>query len=664
MEIPPPEQEGRFLVKPSFREGFLMKEVEILAEVERLPKDKLYSLGGTGFAFLAEGESFGFKPSSVSLEGLVREIDGNLFVNRPVSSMVFQLEDGQWKNMSAFVEIEGFDEITLEALTEPKSVSLRFLDVDEELHELSGVSKMVEIGFREGEGRIVMKRILLPEAYTEMVDEFLNEPMIFVGSKMSEVFVEGWDLLNVGEMDEEWNEKVRSHLLENNRDMSKRIEYWMEEDKKFLEWDGEVMWAGLLYDESGIEGFLMEEANLALLKPGEAIVTYYAHGSGAMSAATEGEMPEKDQVADVQIMGKNGKIYQGAVEGKSGEIGDLVDGLLREMREENGLSLEMGRVVESWSVEPKMLPLVFGGVVGMGEASLPVSLATVVPEIEKVNTDKVVAQEIGSLPTVTVETMAVVPEEAMDWTGLETNGVGVVDWVLPDFDNSAEETEGTSFSFDNSGGDDEPDNPEVPDSPGGLSLDFNKDETVLESTSFVNVTNSFSDFEMGGEVEVSEVVKTVSRSEELSEEVVVFESETDDVPISSWKDYANEQAMEEVQEAEVVTEIGGEIGDEVEIPWWEMTVKEVGVEHIPIVDASDVVMENIDWSMTIPALKMVNVGFDQKNVVLVRVAGLVLFVIMDTFSPLIPVMVPMKNDAVLFNRGSGREQLREVGLAS
>jgi hypothetical protein len=314
---------------------------------------ELYSLNNPGISLLAQEERLSLTTlAQERLPGKLKKIDPDRFSKLPISNLVFhQADSGEWENGSWILDINGFDQSLFDWLEKPQSASLRLLDADDDLAELSGSQKMAEIGFNVGGGEIVIKRILLPNAYADMVTDWSPEPYLFAGTKMPEVFVDAWLLLAVGEVDREWDNRVREQLEGNNRNMNKRINYKMINGEKWVEWNGEMMWAGLLSDKRDIDRFLAEETALGSLKPGEFLAAKYSHSGvdGAISAATVGEQEEQILVVgDVQMMGPNGEILQGAVEGPADKIDRLTEQLINKMRQELGL----GSQQEGFNISP------------------------------------------------------------------------------------------------------------------------------------------------------------------------------------------------------------------------------------------------------------------------------------------------------------------------
>ncbi|MBU1499980.1 hypothetical protein KKE48_03885, partial [Patescibacteria group bacterium] len=326
------------------------------------PELNLYGLNNPGIPFLTKEEEPVISDLAMKkLMGKTGMVERNRFPDRPISNLVYhQSESGEWHNGSWIMDIDGFDTGAFDLLQQPRSALVHFLELDEALAQMSGCRQMAEIGFNVGGGEIVFKRILLPENYCQP-DDWQVETMVYQGTKMPDVFVEAWDKLKVGDYDQDWDLRVKEQLAGNRRDMDKRVVYQMINGEKWVEWNGVKMWAGLLSDKRDIERYLVEEAALTTLKPGEFLAAKYSHGGGgAISAATSQER-ETDKpviVGDVQMMGENGEIYQAATEGDADRIDDLIGGLVAQLHRDHNLFMpETAVPLQPWLAGVPVLPV-------------------------------------------------------------------------------------------------------------------------------------------------------------------------------------------------------------------------------------------------------------------------------------------------------------------
>jgi len=614
-----------------------MKEIEVLTEVKAPDLEQIYSLGGTGVVFLAEGESFIEKPKFYLLEELERGAGRERFTRQPVSNLAFHYEEGEWRNKNAFMGVQGFDESILKVLAEPKATSLRFLDVDEGLKDLSKISRMVEIGFNVGGGEIVLKRILLPKVYT---DKMILGDEVWLGEAkgMSDVFIDAWDKLGVGDYDFNWNERVRNHLLGNVRDLDKKIEYEMKDGQKYVEWDGEWMWAGLLSDVNDIDRFLAEERKLASLGVGEYLVTEYSHNDGgAVSAGTAGEQEEEDVIRDVQMMGEDGKIHQRAVEGKKGEIEGLVNNLVNNMKQEYGFVDGVNQkfeVVER-KIESQMawMEITRNSFNWVGE--------------ELINSDLGVESMSGMEVQMNNEGMEI-PDWGIVWQSeirsdslinIDSDEVFLSESIVDEEVEEIEESEGKWLEEEgeDNGRENEPDDSDD-NGGGGLGLvrvKIKNDSLVNEmkkehgfiSKADLGVEVSNNQVEVVGEIkEFNQIGVEVEKRVEMQKRREVVETvETTEISVEDELVVENKQS-------------------EIEPPIWKVQM-EPWFDDIPVFEFVEQ-----ELSIVIPTLKVVS---EEKNIDWAWVAGLVLLVVSDTFSQQERVRIPVINGEVMVNRGSG-----------
>lgn len=406
----------------------------------------LYGLNNPGIPFLAKGE----KPvlsdlATKKLTGKTGTVEKNRFSDRPISNLVFhQSASGDWRNGSWIMDIEGFDSGAFDLLLQPQATLVRFLGINEELAQVSDCRQMVEIGFNVGGGEIVFKRILLPGKYA-LSGDWPETGLVYQGTQMPDVFVEAWDKLKVGDYDWDWDRRVREQLEGNSRGMNKRIIYQMINGEKWVEWNGVKMWAGLLSDRRDIGRFLAEESALATLKPGEFMVAKYSHGSGGViSAATaQQRKTEKPQiVGDIQMMGKNGEVYQAAVEEGADQIDALINGLVDQLHCDHNLSApETIMPLGPWLASLPVLPLATYPAKFLLRNEIPIGLK---PEALPLTVDTGVTESVVSVAppifdlTPDIYSWAANDVEFIDFDlGFDVednsdNSVAVFDWPEPD----------------------------------------------------------------------------------------------------------------------------------------------------------------------------------------------------------------------------------------
>jgi len=543
---------------------------------------ELYRLAIPGVPVVAEGEGLRIKDRGrIELARVDRSywnfgVSQERFKKMPVSNMRLKVEDGKVTNLSYLCEVEGYSNDVIAGLSEKGDVSVRVLRVAKELAKLSGSEYMLEVGFNEGEGELVIQRLLLPPEFgAEVAEEKLGEIWWGKAEKLKEAGFRAWDWLEVDRFDEEWDKRVKDYLLGNVRDLDREVGYRMVEGRKLVFWQEQWMWAGLLSDVNDIDRFLIEEVNLALLSSGEVMVTYYeGHGGGGgMSAATKGELPKDQVIGDVQMMGENGEISQRAVEGSVGEIEGLVGELVNKMKEEHGL-VELGlgeRGRENMSEWVLEAGVGVGGVVILtGEAGKRRELVTM-------------TEELGTWPV--VETMASEIKEVQEMmmnneSWVEPPGVMVEEFTEVYKSGLSELSEGwgegvtevmgeIETGFDNGdGGDDlrEPD----PESPGGLVL-----RPKIEVSSLEEVIEE----EMGVSGRVDSFKEEVGETEEMvviKEERVREKGQEDEPRVK-----VSYESKQEVVKAEVVEERRVEKGNE-EVPRLDWIWEAMKEEDMPV----------------------------------------------------------------------------------
>jgi hypothetical protein len=476
------------------------------------------------------------------------------------------------RNKSWICDVEGFDKEMLIYLSQPGAMTARMLNLTDELVELSGCGYMLEVGFNVGREEVVFKRMLLPPTFSEEVmPGKVGEVWQGAGEKMPDVFLKAWEMLEVGRYDQEWDQAVRDYLLGNVRDLEKEIRYRMMDGRKLVWWQGQWLWAGLLSDVSDIGRFLAEEAVLAGLRPGEALVTYYGHGGGAISAATKGETPEQP-VADVQIMGEDGEIYQQAVEAPEGEIEALAGQLVNEMRSKYGLA-EPGLVKtvgidRGWFRENGVL---LGGSLSLTEEVVRVREAKTNSETgEKGVVTRTIMIDLGSKPAINLSGLV---DEGVEAGPVEMIGgmmeaevveFGEVYSGEPEWWEGGVEDEGVDWS-DEGGDGDGSGLPETPGPSGGLVF---KPEEVPKPAIRVDMVEkkeevvAIMEREEGGETKEMMVVdeREVKEKQQVSElEVEVVKARVSEEEVVYQVEIKEQRVKEE----------GNKEGGGMEIPVWE-----------------------------------------------------------------------------------------------
>ena len=610
---------------------------------EAVSEEGLSLYGLSNVPYIAKGEKLIRSDLNLELLGEVEEIIGaERFLKKPVSNLVFKIDNmGGLVNNSWVCEVEGFSEEMAEKLKEPKSMLVRFLEVEEGLSQMSGSEKMIEIGFNVGRGELIFKRILLPKTYT---DKMILNDEVWLGEaeRMPDVFIDIWDKLDVGDYDFNWNERVRNHLLDNVRNLDKKIEYEMRDGQKYVHWDGEWTWAGLLSDANDIERFLAEERKLADLSVGEYLVTEYSHNDGGIvSAGTAGEQEEEDGekvVGDVQMMGEDGKIHQGAVEGTRGEIGGLVNNLINEMKQEHGFVSEADQRLEVMKrgLEDRMVWIREEVIFDWGEKELirvgletesvnKIEMQVNSGEIEMVDWEIIWQSEIRSDNLINIGGDQMFLSESMIDEGVKEIEESGEEWWEGESEDDWEENE-PDDSNDNGGG--------------GLGL-------VRAEIKENNLVNEMKQ-EYGFVSEMNQGLEVNNSKVEVLDEIEKFNQ----VKVEM-KEKVEIQKREKVMET--IETMGSRIEDElvveskqseIEPPIWEIPM-EPWFDDIPIYEWAE---QELSISIVIPTLKVVN---EERNVDWAWAAGLVLLVISDTFSQQERVKIPVINGEVMVNRGSG-----------
>ena len=593
--------------------------------------EELYSLPQVMFA--AKGERIEIKPDKQDLIiDKIGKVSRDDLINSPITSTRLDLVDEEWQSKSWVMDLEGADWEDFSELRESGMTMIRFLDLDDELANLTGLSKALEIVFNEG-GSLNIKRVLLPEEYSEEVEEWSKEPMIYeyVGNGMPVVFVEAWELLGMREIDEEWDRRVVDELEGNNRDLGKRIRYQMIDGEEWLidEMGEKIMWAGFLCGKDGIDEFLIEQAELDGLKVGEHIVTRSSHGSdgGGLSGGTLGEWEGKsNEIGDVKIKGENGEIYQGAVEGGLEEIDSLIDGLLEEMRleflgEMTMLTMMMpvefrAEMFSGFMIETQRLDggeFVFGGINALSVMALEAQTRFALPGISE-TPELSEAVDVFDWPVeasqASFEGIADKQvDEAVDSREIDLfQEISRVEQVTKALETKALEVdEELDVAEEEDFDDPEPEEPVDGPSPSGREVVFQTETEQVAVGQKDGWVGEKSVLEM--ESSITEETETVNKnlSERDSHEEQIVESSSQDVSYSglsgSWVVGDEEQgdrgvllATEEDSRPSVgVGEQEVEVS-EVEIP------KMDDFEWLPESEVSIPEYEELGWSMAVPAL--------------------------------------------------------------
>jgi len=346
----------------------------------------------------------------------------------------------------------------------------------------------------------------------------------------------------------------------------------------------------------------------------------------------------------------------------------------------NRIMGEIGELNESWSAKPEEWAMVFSGFSLGG-----LILAGAVENIREIEVSPGLVRSWPMVETTTVENLG--PEGGSDVSGLMTEGdwvkpVGVAGemtkvylsepeewWAIDVVEDSWDE----EIDWSDDGGDGEgPRLPEVPKPGGGLVFkpelveQENEREVSISEMKAERVDSKSS----GKNLEIKEVVAIVE-GEEVKRELVLKEREEKDVSLKgSGVDWQAESLGEEkiIYQSQMIEQesVNGEgLKEDEEVPRLDWIWEPMGETDVPMLS-----MEEMEWSMTMPMLNVVEGGveggeeaFEERNwsrfeflVEFSEVATAILLAMVNTFWEQPRVMVPVMSEAEMMKRGSGWRQ--------
>ena len=657
---------------------------EVMSTVESRGRLALmYRIGTEGVPFIGIGENLTFtdewreKSKEVNEDNIFILREGpERFRDNPVSGMRFRFCEGGLENTSFICEVDGLDLDHLERLRGGGMSSMRVLELNPKLKELSGLSFMAEIAYGEYGKEVIVKRVMLPKDFK--VDECVLKPgEIAWGEsheKMTETVVGLWQMLEIERVDEGWNNKVLDRIQDNVRNVGQKVELRNVDGKDLISgWVGEgEVWAGLLADKDGIDKVLEVEKEHEMMGVGEVRTEKFGHGGGEMSAGTSGDEVEFDEptVGVVEVKDGNGRIVSRSVEGGASEVDAMMDSLVNEMRQE-ALSEAAGVAVMMPSdfrvpmmMEVMLLPsmgmdieLSGGSIRPLNPAEQREGYELELLKVRNLEGNLEISEGIvdESVMTMSVPPVFGVSDLMSQVTGGETDITQTSEiWEYLgsffDTDDSVVDEAWFDDSGDGGGGGDEPDLSSPPSSPPGGRV------VALESLVETDQTSKEVSVSYHGVSEVAEVSESIRNSGGGVMIEGVEEVDTSKAVVEYKEEVVGAQEQEititEKKESETEVVVVDDGVTETPIPIFDISgfKEKVIADEIPEYDLDVLEMTELNWSMAGASLEWFSETNEEMNADESWVAAFTLFAVSSIFGEQIvvgkPALVRVGSDVV------------------